>query len=115
MKSSSLILVLSLAVLLNAGFSMLQYRRYVQLELDEDTFSMPRDVSQTAVPQRLRRCIGDDRDHGRFRSRHRRHSSKLLRRSQGHFCRCLVREVDFRTCAQQTVFPKRAENEDIRV
>ena len=29
MKSSSLILLLSLAVLLNAGFSMLQYRRYV--------------------------------------------------------------------------------------
>ena len=44
MKSSSLFLVLSLAILLNAGFSMLQYRRYVQLELEEDQFSMPLDV-----------------------------------------------------------------------
>ena len=45
MKSSSLVIAVSLAILLNAGFSMLQYRRYVQLELDEDSFAMPADVS----------------------------------------------------------------------
>ena len=45
MKSSSLVIAVSLAILLNAGFSMLQYRRYVQLELDEDSFAMPADVT----------------------------------------------------------------------
>jgi hypothetical protein len=55
MKSSTLILAIGLVILLNAGFSMLQCkdnrmikqvidRRYVQLELEEDQFSMPSDV-----------------------------------------------------------------------
>jgi hypothetical protein len=44
MKSSSLLIIASLLILLNACFSMLQYRRYVQLELEEDSFSLPADV-----------------------------------------------------------------------
>ena len=49
MKSSSIILLASLLILLNAGFSMLQYRRYVQLELEEDSFSLPLDVMIEAM------------------------------------------------------------------
>lgn len=49
MKSSSVILIVALVILANAGFSMLQYRRYVQLELEEDSFKMPLDVKIEAI------------------------------------------------------------------